>query len=171
MKPKNEPRIKQKDSRYKNRKTLDYDNRKTELKLFTWNVRSLNEPRALQRLAEILSTYKADITAIQEVRWLGRGIVDRRDYTFYYGGDTKDKMFGTGFLVTGVMRQHIIDFNVVDKRISTLRCRGKFFDTTIINCHAPTEERVMKKRSPSTTCFRGHTTSAQSTTSRSSLET
>lgn len=72
---------------------------------------------------------------------MGRGIVDRRDYTFYYGGDTKDKMFGTGFLVTGVMRQHIIDFNVVDKRISTLRCRGKFFNITIINCHAPTEEK------------------------------
>ena len=73
IKPKNEPRIKQKYSRYKKWKT--------ELKLFIWNVRSLNEHRALQRLAEILSTYKTNINAIQEVRWLGRGIVDRRELT------------------------------------------------------------------------------------------
>ena len=53
-----------------------------DFKLGTWNVLSLYRPGAIQMLQEQLETYKIDVTAIQEVRWLGSGIIDRGNNTY-----------------------------------------------------------------------------------------
>ena len=43
-------------------------NKDNELRICTWNVRSLNRPRAAEQLAGALNCCKANITAIQELR-------------------------------------------------------------------------------------------------------
>jgi hypothetical protein len=35
-------------------------------------------------LIEQLDSYKLDITAIQELRWLGKGIMEKRDHVVFY---------------------------------------------------------------------------------------
>ena len=45
-----------------------------ELKICTWNVRTLHRPGALIELKSVLKIYGADITAIQEIRWIGSDI-------------------------------------------------------------------------------------------------
>jgi hypothetical protein len=65
------------------------------------------------------------------------------DFTFFYSGKPNDspREYGTGFLVFGKARNAVIDFNPIDERLCTLRIRGKFFNYTLINAYAPTEEK------------------------------
>jgi hypothetical protein len=42
-----------------------------EIRLFPWNVLPLFRPSSLRMLTDVLSGYRADITAIQELRWMG----------------------------------------------------------------------------------------------------
>lgn len=114
-----------------------------DLKLATWNVRSLLRPGGLRTLTNALRAAKLDITAVQETRWPGKNSIISSDYKFYYSGKTNDspREFGTGFMVFGRARDAVIGFNPIDERLCTLRIRGKFFNYTLINVYAPTEEK------------------------------
>ena len=48
---------------------------------------------------------------------------------------------GTGFLVKKEIVKNILGFEPINERISKLRLKGKFYNITIINVHAPTEEK------------------------------
>jgi hypothetical protein len=113
------------------------------LKLATWNVRSLLRPGGLRSLTSALRAAKHDITAVQETRWPGKDCMISGDFTFYYSGKSNDspREYGTGFMVFGRARDAVIGFNPVDERLCTLRIRGKFFNYTLINVYAPTEEK------------------------------
>ncbi|PNF20250.1 hypothetical protein B7P43_G15723 [Cryptotermes secundus] len=66
-------------------------------------------------LLEQLDSYKLDITAIQELRWLGKGVMEKRDHVVFYSCQKKSHMFGPGF--------------------------GKVFNYSLICAHAPTEDK------------------------------
>jgi hypothetical protein len=55
-----------------------------DIRRFTWNVLSLFRPGSLRTLTDILSDFRADITAVQELRWVGNGVMQKRDYDLYY---------------------------------------------------------------------------------------
>lgn len=111
-----------------------------EVKLATWNVRTLYRARAAQQLADTLSKYNTDITAIQEIRWTGCGVLQNRDYDIYYSCHAKHHALGVGFLVSKKMKYTIIGFKNINERLCTIRVRGKFRNISLINVHAPTEE-------------------------------
>ena len=52
-----------------------------DLKISTWNVHSLYRASTLKSLLEQLSLYQPGVVAIQEIRWTGSGILERKDYT------------------------------------------------------------------------------------------
>jgi endonuclease/exonuclease/phosphatase family metal-dependent hydrolase len=114
----------------------DYD-----LKLFTWNVLTLYRAGALRVLSDELKKYKADIVALQEIRWIGKGVMKKKDYDLYYSCHNKKHEFGTGFWVSKRMKNNVIAFEPVNERICKLRIRGRFYNTTLITVHAPTEEK------------------------------
>jgi hypothetical protein len=43
----------------------------------SWNVLLLSQAYALKMLLSQLFSYKMDITAIREMRWIGEGIIDK----------------------------------------------------------------------------------------------
>jgi len=53
----------------------------------TWNVLSLYRSGALQNLIQVTQEYKTDLLAIQEVSWLGRSIIEKKECTEYYSCD------------------------------------------------------------------------------------
>ena len=118
---------------------------KNELRICTWNVLSLYRPRALKLLVDQLVKYKADITALQEVRWINNGVIDKKEYTMYYSCGAKHQ-FGTGFIVNRKIKHLVIGFTPVNERISCLRIKGKFSNYSIINIHAPTEEKCEEEK-------------------------
>ena len=67
-----------------------------------------------------LSTYKADIVALQDIRWTGIGILTNRDCNFFYRCDNKDYILGAGFLVSKRIKHLIIDYKPIIPRNCTL---------------------------------------------------
>lgn len=88
-----------------------------------------------------MKQYNIGILAVQEMRWKGEGIMASGDFTVFYKGGQSKNMFGTGFIVNNVCKELILNFNGINDRISYLRLKGKFFNTILINVHAPTEEK------------------------------
>ena len=58
--------------------------RMMDIKLATWNVRTLLQPGKMKKLAMELLKYEQDVVALQEVRWSGRGQIDKKYFTIYY---------------------------------------------------------------------------------------
>ena len=56
---------------------------------------SLYRSGTLQYLIGVTQDYKIDLLAVQEVRWLGRSIIEK-DCTIYYSCDDEENMFGAG---------------------------------------------------------------------------
>ena len=68
--------------------------------------------------------------------------MERKRDTIYYSSNNNNKHeFGTGFIVTGRMRNFTVDFKAVNERICVLRLKGRFHNYSMINVHAPTEEK------------------------------
>ncbi|XP_054085694.1 uncharacterized protein LOC128921619 [Zeugodacus cucurbitae] len=114
----------------------DYD-----LRACTWNVRTLNWESASAQLVDVLRRLKADITAIQEVRWTGQGRKKVGPCDIYYSGHIKERKYGVGFVVGERLRRRVLAFTLVDERLATIRIKARFFNISLICAHAPTEEK------------------------------
>lgn len=112
----------------------DYD-----LKICTWNVRTLNRPGAMQELENVLKKTKADITAIQELRRKDKGIEKRGSCAVYFSGHKKHRHFGCGFVVSTKLRERVLRWDPIDERLCSIRIKGRFFNVSLICAHAPTE--------------------------------
>jgi exonuclease III len=112
-----------------------------ELRIRIWNVLTLYKGEALRNLDKVLQEYKVDITALQEIHWIGQGIVERRDINIYYSCQKSKHEFGCGVIVSKNVKHLVIDFIPIDHRICTLRVKGRFNNLSLICAHAPTEEK------------------------------
>ena len=63
--------------------------RKRDILLGTWNVRSLYRAGSLTAAASELARYKLDLVGVQEVRWDKGGTVRAGDYNFFCGKGNK----------------------------------------------------------------------------------
>ncbi|KAF0708802.1 craniofacial development protein 2-like, partial [Aphis craccivora] len=94
------------------RKDADIQN----LKIGTWNVRSLYRTGTLTAVVSELDRYELAILAIQENRWSGSGNHKTEKATLFYSGGSGHER-GVGFVAT------------------------KWFNIVLINCYAPTEDK------------------------------
>jgi hypothetical protein len=64
------------------------------------------------------------ITAIQETRWLAKGIMDLKKHTICYSGKTEgNKEFGVAFVIEREFKSIIINFKPISERICTGRTK------------------------------------------------
>lgn len=103
-------------------------------------MRTLSGPGALSALVLELRHYKCNVTAVQETKWTGQHVFECQRFTIFSSGGTKGS-FGTGFIVDTMWAKHVIDWKPINERICVLRVRGKFFNYSMINVHAPHNER------------------------------
>lgn len=101
---------------------------------------------ALRNLIEVIQEYDIDLLAIQEVRWLGKNILEKKNCTVYYTFNDKQHYLGTGFIVSNHIRIMVIDFKPIDIKICVLRIKAKFQNYSFICVHSPTEEKSEREK-------------------------
>lgn len=99
----------------------------------------------MDNLVEVMKKYNMSIVALQEIRWKGAEILKQKDFTVFYSGH-EENTFGTGFIVDNRIANAVIGFKPVCERLCSIRLSGKFFNTTFICGHAPTEETEDSKK-------------------------
>ena len=75
-----------------------------EMRMGTWNVRTLLHSGALKELREIVTSYDADLIAFQELRWKESGVLRGRkaEADLYYSCQQNRHELGCGFAVVFV---------------------------------------------------------------------
>jgi exonuclease III len=96
---------------------------------------------ALRNLDKVLQEYEVDTTALQEICWIGQGIVERRDSSIYYSCQKSKRECVCGFIVNKKAKHLVIDFIPIDHRICNLRVKRRFNNLSLICAHATTEEK------------------------------
>jgi exonuclease III len=71
-------------------------------------------------LLEQLDSYKLDITAIQELRWLDKGVMEKKGHVVFYSCQKVSHMFGTGFIVSKKIKHIILNFQAKSHRTCRL---------------------------------------------------
>lgn len=105
-----------------------------------WNVQGTKAPGSLKILSNVLKNYKVDVAALQETKQKGNEVMEVEDYVFFNSG-SETQYFGTGFMVHKKVSTTIIEFKPISERICRLRLKGKYRKISIINVHAPTNEK------------------------------
>jgi len=89
---------------------------------------------------------QTEILALQEVKWPGKGQINKKYYLFYYSG-TKEKtgQAGTGFLLVKKIQKHLINFELHNERLCKLRMKWEYNNITQINAYTPKEDKTGNK--------------------------
>jgi len=61
---------------------------------------------------------------------------------FNSGLESKKHEFGCWFYVSGEFLKYVKDFKIINERTCCLRLKAKWFSCTLINVHAPANEKM-----------------------------
>ena len=134
------PRIRNRKGIHGNRHGHEMDN---EIKVATLNTRTMWRPGATQDLKKVLEKYGLDITALQEIRWKGKGEIkdrSRHQCDLYYSCHPSKHEFGVGFAARGKARYCVTRWTPINERLCMLRLKSKFYNISIICAHAHIED-------------------------------
>lgn len=87
-----------------------------------------------------MQTYDVHVLAVQETKQKGVSIRNMENIVFFNSGG-ENRLFGTGFILTKEMGNKVVDFKAISDRMCWIRLRGKYRKISILNVHAPTEEK------------------------------
>lgn len=120
-------------------------NEKDVIMIATWNVRGTYQVGALKSLVQALNKYGIDIAAIQETKQRDSEISQIDDYVFF-NSTGANRMLGVGFMVHKKLKNMIVNFEAINERLCAIRMRGKYRKITIVNVHAPTEDKEEEEK-------------------------
>ena len=103
----------------------------------SWNVHTLHRVSPCAQLADALIKCKTNITAIQEMRWIGQACKRLASCDMYYSCHVNKHEFGRCFVLSKRLRHLVPGFTSVNERIATII----IYNISLICVHAPTEEK------------------------------
>ena len=109
-----------------------------------WNV-ECKKPilvRSTKVLHNELSNLDFDVVALQET-WLESSIQKFDNFALFNSGlESKKHEFVCNLYVGGEFLKYVKDFKMINERICCFRLKAKWFSCTLINVHAPTNEKT-----------------------------
>ena len=112
-----------------------------EMKIGTWNIRSLYRAGSLKVAVRELARYKLDVVGVQEVRWDKGGTVRAGNYNFFLQERNENHQLGTRFFVHSRIVSEVKRVEFVSNRLSYIVLRGCWYNIIVVNVHAPSEEK------------------------------
>jgi hypothetical protein len=106
--------------------------RNMDMRLGTWNVRSLYRVGSVMTVLRELSRYTLDLVGAQEVRWEGSGTVPAGEHTFYYGKRNENHELGTGFFVHKRIISAVKRVGFINDRMSYIILRRHWFHIIVL---------------------------------------
>ena len=105
------------------------------------------KPGKMNEIADQMLSTQMQIIAFQEIRRKRHGQIKKNKYSLYYScSQQRMGQLGTGFMARKEVEKNIMSFTPISERICILRLKGKFYNTTLINVHAPTEEKMEEEK-------------------------
>ncbi|XP_063913213.1 craniofacial development protein 2-like [Zophobas morio] len=114
-----------------------------KIRIGTWNVRGTYSEGKLKQIVQELQRYNIDLPAIQETKQKGKFITEIGNYILFNSG-IDNKELGTGFMVEKSLKGAVITFKPISERLSYIRLRSKYRKISLLNIHAPTEEKDLE---------------------------
>jgi len=112
------------------------------LDIGTWNVNTMLKAGKMQDIADPIVGSQIQIVTLQEIRWRGYGLPKKDKYSVYYSCNPNTTGHaGTEFITQKSAINKILGFEPISDHICKLRVKGKFYNITLINIYAPTEDR------------------------------
>ena len=121
--------------------TVSKRKRNKDIRLATWNVRTLYRLGATRILTDELKKLRISVAAVQETRWpKTTQYFTSNGYQIYCSSNRDDHVLGTAFLVAQKWNHLVLNFLPIDERVCILRIKGRFKNYSLINAHALTNE-------------------------------
>jgi hypothetical protein len=114
---------------------------KTQIRLGTWNVRTMYETSRLAQVLKEMDNYQLDILGVSECRWTGSGkITTATGSTMLYSGHPDSHTHGVALIISKHKANTLLEWEPVSERLIRARFNSKYCKLTIIQCYAPTNE-------------------------------
>ena len=68
-------------------------------------------------LLDQLEKYYVDITCVQEMRWIGSGTIEKKNWIIFYSFDDKEHKLETGFVIHKKVKHLIMNFQPKSPRM------------------------------------------------------
>ena len=92
----------------------------------------------LEVVKQEIARVKVDILGISEIKWTGMGEFNSDDHYIYYCRQESLRRNGIAIMVNKRVRNAVLECNLKNDRMISVRFQGKPFNITVIQVYAPT---------------------------------
>ncbi len=107
------------------------------LKIGTWNVRTMNEGK-LDIVKREMGRTGVEVLGISELKWTKMGHIQSDDHKVFFCGHERIRRNGVAIICDKATAGSVIGYNPVSDRLMSIRLDGHPVKTTIIQLYAPT---------------------------------
>ncbi|XP_056633860.1 uncharacterized protein LOC130443315 [Diorhabda sublineata] len=79
----------------------------------SWIIRTMLAMRKMEEIAKEMLEYQKDILALKEIRWKGKGQINKKKYSLFYGGEDKKGRNGIDFMISHRMERNVLEYEVI----------------------------------------------------------
>lgn len=113
--------------------------RKNNIKMATWNVRTLTDLGKLENIKQEMKRMEINILGLCEMRWLGAGSLISEDVSIIYSGGDQQRN-GIGIILDQKRARSVKGFWSISDRVLLVKLEGQPININIIQVYAPTSE-------------------------------
>ena len=92
----------------------------------------------LEVVKQEMARVNIDILGIGELKWTGMGEFHSDDHYIYYCGQESFRRNGVAIMVNKRVRDAVLECNLKNDRMISVRFQGKSFNITVIQVYPPT---------------------------------